>query len=87
MFNLFKLFDKKPASKDIAKDRLKLVLMSDKTKIDPRVLEEIKTEFISVISRHLNVDLDAVEIEITPVENGNGGFSSALVASIPIKID
>lgn len=87
MFNLFRLFDKKPASKDIAKDRLKLVLMSDKTKIDSKILEEIKTDLISVISRHLNVDLDAVEIEITPVENGSGGYSSALVASIPIKMD
>lgn len=87
MFNIFKLFDKKTASKDIAKDRLKLVLMSDKTKIEPKVLEEIKTDLISVISKHLNVDLDAVEIEITPVKDDNGGVSSALVASIPIKID
>ncbi len=85
MFNIFKFFEKKPASKDIARDRLKLVLMSDKTRIDPKVLEEIKTDIINVISKHLNIDLDAVEIEISPVGDGHGGFSSALVASIPIK--
>lgn len=85
MLNIFKLFDKKPASKDVAKDRLKLVLMSDKMKIDPKVLEQIKTDIIGAISKHLNIDLDAVEIEISPVEDGNGGFSTALVASIPIR--
>ena len=40
--SIFDFFKKKPKSKDVAKDRLKLILMHDRGDISPELLENIK---------------------------------------------
>jgi len=63
-----------------AKERLKLVLIHDRTNITPETLEKLKEELLAVISHHVDIDSDAVKIKIT-----QSGREQKLVADIPLK--
>jgi cell division topological specificity factor len=71
-------FGKKSAKS--AKERLQLVLIHDRTDLNPDVLEAMKNELIEVISRHVSIDPDMVRIEVE-----NEGRSQRLIADIPLK--
>lgn len=74
------------ASKDVAKERLKLILIHDRTNIPPQFLNMVKGDLIKVISDYADIDEDAIEITINTGENGGRASNiSSLVASIPIK--
>lgn len=75
-----RLFTREISSKEIAKERLKLVLIHDRTSISPEIIEEIKEEIIQVISKHLEIDRSGMDFSLEGEEN-----SMALIASIPIK--
>jgi cell division topological specificity factor len=77
-------FFKKKQSSSVAKDRLKLVLVSDRSGCSPEVMEKIKNDIIAVISKYIEIDLEGLDIKIqqTPDGNNNG---PALFANIPIK--
>lgn len=63
-----------------AKERLKLVLIHDRTNITPETLQKLKEELLVVISHHVDIDSDAVKIRIT-----QSGREQKLVADIPLK--
>ena len=70
---------KKKASGNIAKDRLKLVLVSDRANCSPEIMEKIKNEIIQVISKYIEIDLEGLDIKITQTESdGNNGTVPAL---------
>ena len=69
-----------PSSGQIAKDRLRLVLTQDRAGISPALLETLKDEIISVISRHVDVDVSAVKVTVT-----EDNRESSLVADIPLR--
>lgn len=70
----------------MAKDRLKLVLVSDRAGCSPEIMEQIKNDIITVISRYIEIDLEGLDIKITQTESeGNNGVVPALFANIPIK--
>jgi len=74
---LRKLLGKKhPSSREVAKERLKLVLVHDRVKMSPQMLQTLKDELIAVISRHLDIDQAGVRITL--------GEGNRLVADIPI---
>ena len=76
--------DKEPASKQAAKDRLKLVLMQDRASVSPDFFDIMKREIIDVIKKYIEIDEDALEVELTRgIEAGLEG--PALHANIPIK--
>ena len=82
---LFDLFKKK-SSGDVAKDRLKLLLVSDRANCSPEIMEMIKNDIIQVISKYMEIDTDALNIQITQTESeSNNGTVPALFANIPIK--
>lgn len=82
---LFDLFKKKNSG-DVAKDRLKLLLVSDRANCSPDVMEMIKNDIINVISKYMVIDTDALDIQITQTESdSNNGSVPALFANIPIK--
>ena len=82
---LFDLFKKK-YSGDVAKDRLKLLLVSDRANCSPDVMELIKNDIINVISKYMIIDTDGLDIQITQTESdSNNGMVPALSANIPIK--
>ena len=70
--------DKSPSS-DVAKQRLKLVLVHDRANISPGLLALIKDEIIAVISRHVSIDPDSVEVTFSQNKR-----ESRLVADIPL---
>ena len=79
-------FFKKKSSGTLAKDRLKLVLISDRAKCSPDVMENIKNDIIKVISKYMEIDCEGLDIQITQTESdGANGNVPALYANIPIK--
>ena len=63
-----------------AKERLKLVLIHDRTDLNPGTLENLKDELIEVISRHVYIDPAAVRIEMN-----QDGRQQRLIADIPLN--
>jgi cell division topological specificity factor len=77
---LDRVFGRQPKSAQQAKERLKLVLVHDRTDISPGVLESLKDELIAVISRHVEIDPAAVKIEMA-----QEGREQRLIADIPLR--
>lgn len=83
---LMDIFFKKKASGDLAKDRLKLLLVSDRANCSPEIMELIKNDIIKVISKYMEIDAEALDIQITQTESdGGNGTVPALYANIPIR--
>lgn len=80
----FKKFSSKPTPKEVAKDRLKLILIHDRGDLPQETLEKIRTEILAVLSKYIEIDADDVEIAVNKSESIEGN-SPALVANIPIK--
>lgn len=79
-------FFRKKSSGDVAKDRLKLLLISDRANCSPEIMELIKNDIIKVISKYMEIDRDGLDIQITQTESeGENGRVPALCANIPIK--
>lgn len=77
---------KRRSSGNIAKDRLKLLLVSDRANCSPEIMELIKNDIINVISKYMEIDKEGLDIQITQTESeGNNGTVPALFANIPIK--
>jgi cell division topological specificity factor len=82
----FSDFFKKKTSSNVAKDRLKLVLVSDRANCSPEIMEQMKNDIINVISKYVEIDTEGLDIKITQTESeGNNGTVPALFANIPIK--
>ena len=67
------------ASGQVAKERLRLVLAHDRANISPALLETLKDEIIAVISRHVAIDADSVQVTFSQTAR-----ESRLVADIPL---
>lgn len=63
-----------------AKERLRLVLVHDRSSVAPELLENLKEDLIAVISRYMEIDEEGLEVSL---ERGND--SIALVANIPVR--
>jgi len=74
-----RLFGRRKNSKAIAKERLRLVLIHDRSGIPPELLNIIKNEIITTISKHVRIDREAIEISLSH----NQGYTR-LMADIPI---
>ena len=79
-------FFKKKNSSEVAKDRIKLLLISDRANCSPDMMENIKAEIIKVISKYMEIDTEGLDIQITQTESdGGNGSVPALCANIPIR--
>lgn len=79
-------FFRKKSSGSVAKDRLKLVLVSDRANCSPELMEQIKNDIIKVISKYVEIDAEGLDIKIAQTESeGNNGSVPALFANIPIR--
>ncbi|MBV9231147.1 MAG: cell division topological specificity factor MinE [Chloroflexi bacterium] len=76
----FRIGHKKPRPGDLAKERLKVVLVHDRLKLNPELLEIMKAEILSVISRRLEVDEQQMQVNLAR-ESG----TDALQTRVPIK--
>ncbi len=71
---------KEPSSAQIAKERLKLVLVTDRSNLPPDKLEAMQAEIISVIKRYIQIDELQVQIKIEQRDRQH-----YLVADIPLQ--
>jgi cell division topological specificity factor len=86
LLDLGKIFGRSKNSKDVAKDRLKLVLIHDRANVSPQFLEMLKSEIIKVITNYMDVDESALDIQLTRTKSDDGeSIVPALYANIPIK--
>lgn len=86
LLDLSKIFGRSKASKDVAKERLKLVLIHDRANVSPQFLEMVKGEIIKVITNYMDIDESALDIQLTRTKSEDGdGVVPALIANIPIK--
>ncbi len=83
MFDLKKFFSKQPKSSNVAKDRLKLVLVHDRANCSPELLEMIRGEILEVLQKYVNIDDQKLDIRISNHEKDFEG-KPALIANIPI---
>lgn len=74
-----RIFGRTSNSADTAKERLQFVLAHDRSDITPETLSILKDEIVNVISRHIEIDREHVEVTITTAAN-----TSRLVANIPV---
>jgi cell division topological specificity factor len=75
----FSFFGRKKSANS-AKERLQLVLIHDRTDITPGQLEALKDDLIETISRYIDIDPDAVNINIA-----HDGRAQRLMADIPLR--
>ena len=68
-----------PSSRDVAKQRLQLVLVHDRSRISPGMLEVLKDEIIAVISKHIEIDTAGVQVTFSQNDR-----ESRLMADIPL---
>jgi len=86
LFDLFRFLSKdESSSKDIAKERLKLVLIHDRANVSPKFLDIIKGDIVKVISNYVEIEEENIDIQLSRIPRGDDNFSSALVANIPIR--
>ena len=83
--NLLKVFSNKVTPKEVAKDRLRLILIQDRGSLAPEMLEKIRAEILEVISKYIEIDGEEVDIAFNRAEDEDGNSGPALVANIPIK--
>jgi cell division topological specificity factor len=69
----------KPTSSATAKERLRLVLLSDHLSLAPDVVEALKHDLIEVISRYVDVDATSCDVTFQQQEK-----QVAMLANIPI---
>ena len=74
------LFNRKK-SREIAKDRLKILLISDRVNCSP---EMIKTDIAKVISKYMKIDAKSMEIQIAKTDRKGRDMTPTLYANIPI---
>ena len=71
-----KLFRRKKSC-EIAKDRLKILLISDRVNCSPEMMELVKADIVNVISKYMKIDTANMDIQISKSK-------PALYANIPI---
>ena len=76
---LSNLFNRNKSS-TVAKDRLQVVLMHDRTDLSPELMDSLRKDIIEVIRNYVEIDESRIELELEREDR-----SVALVANIPVK--
>jgi len=71
--------EKTENTREIASNRLKLVLMHDRTKLDPLTMDRMKQDLVDVFSKYVVIDTEAVDLNLA-----GEGDSVFLMLNIPV---
>ena len=66
-------------SKTVVKNRLQLILIQDRTGVSPEILDALREDMFTVISKYFIVEEDGVEMSLESQDD-----SVALIANIPV---
>ncbi|MBP3458528.1 MAG: cell division topological specificity factor MinE [Lachnospiraceae bacterium] len=58
-------FFRKKKSSEIAKDRLKILLISDRIDCSPEVMEMIKRDIAKILCKYMQIDTSTLELEFS----------------------
>jgi cell division topological specificity factor len=75
-------FDIDNSGRAAACNRLRLVLMHDRTQLEPHVLESMRDDLVALISKYVEVDRHSIELNLETDPDTN---QVALMANIPVK--
>lgn len=79
MIEFFNKIFGRQASGATAKERLRLVLMSDHLSLAPELIDAMKRDLVDVISRYVEVDREKIDVHFEHEDHG-----LAMLANIPI---
>lgn len=80
VLSLFKQTEKEEENaKDVACNRLRVVLMQDRTNLTPELLQRMRSELVELLSKYVEMDKDALELNFD-----QEGDQMALMLSIPV---
>lgn len=80
VLSLFKQTEKEEENaKDVACNRLRVVLMQDRTNLTPELLQRMRRELVELLSKYVEMDKDALELNFD-----QEGDQMALMLSIPV---
>lgn len=80
VLSLFKQTESKEENaKSVACNRLRVVLMQDRTNLTPELLQRMRRELVELLSKYVEMDKDALELNFD--QEGN---QMALMLSIPV---
>jgi cell division topological specificity factor len=79
VIEFLKRFFGQPRSSATAKERLRLVLMTDHLELAPEMIEKMKRDLVDVISRFVEVDRERIEVSFERQDS-----TLAMLANIPI---
>lgn len=79
VLGFFQPQEEKENVKEVACNRLKLVLMQDRTNLTPQLLERMRGELVDLLSKYVEMDKEALELNFA-----QEGDSMALMLSIPV---
>ncbi len=75
------------ASGEIARKRLKFLLLSDRTEYPPEILDKIKDDMIRVISKYVEIEADGIELQVLGLKSAKSpGTGPVLQANIPFRM-
>ncbi|MDR1687887.1 MAG: cell division topological specificity factor MinE [Clostridiales bacterium] len=83
--DFFGLFNRRAQSKNVAKDRLKLVLVHDRVNCSADVLEMLKNDILKVMARYMDIDSEELDVQITQTMSDKNEKVPMLIANIPFK--
>ena len=67
------------SAKETACNRLRVVLMQDRTNLTPELMERMRREMVDLLSKYVEMDKDALELNLE-----QDGDQVALMLSIPV---
>lgn len=79
MIEFFKNLFAPSTSSSTAKERLRLVLMTDHISLAPEMIEQLKRDLVDVISRYVEVDRQKIDVSFEQQDH-----ALAMLANIPI---
>jgi cell division topological specificity factor len=67
-------------SKNVAKDRLRLVLVHDRSMLAPETLDALRADLVEVVSRYFEVDRATLSMDVQRTRE-----SWALMVNLPLR--
>lgn len=71
--------EQEETAKDTACNRLRVVLMQDRTNLTPELMERMRKEMVELLSKYVEMDKEALELNLE-----QDGDQVALMLSIPV---
>ena len=79
VIGFFRQTEQENNTKDVACNRLRVVLMQDRTNLTPELMERMRKELVELLSKYVEMDKEALELNLE-----QDGEQVALMLSIPV---